>query len=282
MQCGELGGAQALPQRVAPDHLVSGVRDRGRVAGLQLRFRPCFVDGQPPGVLPFGGGAQHLGVGGEVTEGVVLPQVQRLTVRPGRAARRARAHLGVAAPGQFLEAQGVAFVRGEVQDVAAGTVVQSAEVVGVEHPAQRRDVHLKVLAGRAGRIVRPDGVGQFLQRHRCVRTGEQDRQDKALLQRTERQRQTAAGGSQGAEEGQSQKGGAGAAPAAASAGGLSRGSGFRLPVAGFCEGICEGICHFPRQPLPQPVSSEFWRVNAIPYTKASEERSGGERIRKEP
>lgn len=116
--------------------------------------------------------------------------------------RRARARLGVAAPGEFVEAQGVAFLRGEVQYVAAGTVAQPAQVVGVEHAAQDRHVRLKVLAGRTGRVVRPEGVGQFLHRHRRVGAGEQDRQDEALLQRSERERQTAAGGPQRTEEGQ--------------------------------------------------------------------------------
>lgn len=271
VQCGDLGGAQPFPQGVPAHHLVHGVGDRGGLAGLQLRLRPCLVHGQPAGVLPVHGGAQHIGMCREITERRMTPQVQGSAVVEGGAVRRTRAQLGIAVPGQFVEPQAVALVRREVQDVSAGAVAEPAEVAGVEYPAEVRDVHLEVLAGRARRIVRPEGVGEFLHRHRCVRTGEENRQDETLLERAERQGQAVAGGSQGAEKVDAERSGTGLA------GVFSRNPGIRLSCADFGE----RVGHCP-QPLPQPVSSEFGEERAIACTKASGVRSGGERIREEP
>ena len=145
---------------------------------------------------PFGL-ARGNGLAREVGERCTAPEPEGRVERVRGLARPAVAERPARAGDELLEPRRVQLVRLDREPVAGSS---SLEPLASDRVAEPVDVNLERLHGGTRRLLAPDVVDQALARDRLVRVGEEDDQYRALLRRSERQRNTVADGLDRAED----------------------------------------------------------------------------------
>jgi len=204
VQRGHLRGAQALAQRVLFRQFGERIGDAARPTRREGGLGPVLADAQVTRRQPLDQGSKDRR-SVEFGERRAGPQPAGLVEQPD-------GPLGVAVgrgltpgPGQGLEAERVQLRRVHGDPVAAGT--QREPVCRArrgQRLAQIRDVGLEVLPGRARWFVIPDSFGQHIDGDGSVGLAQQNREDHALLERTQGQRAVGRVDGHGSEDGEPQ------------------------------------------------------------------------------
>jgi hypothetical protein len=194
---------QPLPGHVGPGERHEVARRIDVPTGRQQQLGPQLLGGEPQLVEPHGVGLER-GLGRQVAERPVPPQVQRLAQPGQRPGRRARGDGGACVGEQGLEQRRVHLAGRHVEQVARRPPHHRgrgpARLAGPQQLAQLGHVGPQRAGAGARRVVAPDRVDQRLGRHDAAGPQHEVRQHRPLAGPAERDLVTLPPHGQGTED----------------------------------------------------------------------------------